>query len=192
MTASTSTIPEPDTRSEEPDPRRRRFGGPRALQVAAAVAVVVAIVFGALWLTVLLSGSRTLAEERDTVLVAARQSAISLNTLDWHDVDGGLDRWEQTSTGAVLDEFRTNRAQYAQFVAQSKRTTTATVSDAAVSELDDRAGVARVLVGVDVTVTPDGQQPIPTRQRLQLEMTRTDDGWKVSKLAPVRAPGQSG
>jgi Mce-associated membrane protein len=192
MTASTSTVPEPDTRPEEPAPRRRRFGGPRALQVAAAVAVVAAIVFGVLWLTTLLSSTRTLAEERDTVLVAARQSAISLNTLDWHDVDGGLDRWEQTSTGAVLDEFRTNRAQYAQFVAQSKRTTTATVSDAAVSELDDRAGVARVLVGVDVTVTPDGQQPIPTRQRLQLEMTRTDDGWKVSKLAPVRAPGQSG
>jgi Mce-associated membrane protein len=192
MTASTSTVPEPDTRPEEPAPRQRRFGGPRALQVAAAVAVVAAIVFGVLWLTTLLSSTRTLAEERDTVLVAARQSAISLNTLDWHDVDGGLDRWEQTSTGAVLDEFRANRAQYAQFVAQSKRTTTATVSDAAVSELDDRAGVARVLVGVDVTVTPDGQQPIPTRQRLQLEMTRTDDGWKVSKLAPVRAPGQSG
>ncbi|MFC5951482.1 hypothetical protein ACFQH9_24745 [Pseudonocardia lutea] len=170
----------------------RRFGGPRALQVAAAVAVVAAIVFGVLWLTTLLSGDRKLAEERDDVLVAARQSAISLNTLDWHDVDGGLDRWEQTSTGPVLDEFRTNRAQYAQFVAQAKRTTTATVSDAAVSELNDAAGIARVLVGVDVTVTPDGQQPIPTRQRLQLEMTRTDEGWKVSKLAPVRAPGQSG
>ncbi|GAA4706276.1 hypothetical protein GCM10023215_53110 [Pseudonocardia yuanmonensis] len=195
MTASTTESTTETTAEVRPDTGPsggRRFGGPRALQVAAAVAVVAAIVFGVLWLTTLLSGERKLAEARDDVLVAARQSAISLNTLDWHDVDGGLDRWEQTSTGAVLDEFRTNRAQYAQFVAQSRRTTTATVSDAAVSELDDRAGVARVLVGVDVTVTPDGQQPIPTRQRLQLEMTRTDAGWKVSKLAPVRAPGQSG
>lgn len=196
MTASTTESTATTTPADRPDlgpsGGRRRFGGPRALQVAAAVAVVATLVFGVLWLTTLLSGERKLAEARDDVLVAARQSAISLNTLDWHDVDGGLDRWEQTSTGAVLDEFRTNRAQYAQFVAQSKRTTTATVSDAAVSELDDRAGVARVLVGVDVTVTPDGQQPIPTRQRLQLEMSRTDDGWKVSKLAPIRAPGQSG
>jgi Mce-associated membrane protein len=27
-----------------------------------------------------------------------------------------------------------------------------------------------------------------TRQRLQLEMTRTDDGWKASRVAPVRTP----
>jgi len=164
----------------------------RALQIAAAVALVAALVFGVLWLTTLTSGDRKLAEERDDALVAARQAAISLNTLDFHDVDGGLDRWEQTSTGAVLEEFRTNRAQYAQFVGESKRTTTAAVSDAAVSELNEQAGIARVLVAVDVQVTPEGQAPITTRQRLQLEMTRTDEGWKVSRLAPVRAPGATG
>ncbi|GAA1878478.1 hypothetical protein GCM10009836_69830 [Pseudonocardia ailaonensis] len=190
----TTTLESPDRTPEadDPAPSRRRIGGPRTLQIAAAAALVLAIVAGVLWLTTLLSGSRKLAEERDDVLVAARQSAISLNTLDWHDVDGGLDRWESVSTGSVLDEFRTNRAQYAQFVAQAKRTTAATVSDAAVSELNDQSGVARVLVGVDVQVTPDGQQPIPTRQRLQLEMTRADGTWKVSKLAPVRDPGTAG
>ena len=41
---------------------------------------------------------------------------------------------------------------------------------------------------VDVTVTPEGQAPAVTRQRLQMEMTRTPSGWKVSKLSPVRAP----
>ena len=96
--------------------------------------------------------------------------------------------WEQSSTGPALDEFRQNRAAYAKAVTDSKRSTVATVPDAAVSELDERAGVARVLVGVDVTVTPDGQAPVVTRQRLPLEMTRTDGGWKVSKLNPVRSP----
>lgn len=186
----TAPVSERQVDAPAPDAAPSRRG--RALQLAAAVAALAAVVFGVLWLTTLLSGGRTLAEERDDVLVAARQAAISLNTLDFHDVDGGLDRWEQTSTGAVLDEFRTNRAQYAQFVGESKRTTAATVSDAAVSELNEQAGIARVLVGVDVQVTPDGQQPITTRQRLQLEMTKTDDGWKVSKLAPVRAPGGAG
>jgi Mce-associated membrane protein len=182
----------PQSPRPAPRPSRRRVSGGRALQIGFAVALVLAIVAGALWLTTSLSANRKLAEERDTVLVSARQAAISLNTLDWHDAAGGLDRWQSVSTGSVLDEFTQNRQQYADFVGQAKRTTTATVSDAAVSELDDRAGVARVLVGVDVQVTPDGQQPIPTRQRLQLEMTRTDSGWKVSKLAPVRDPGQSG
>lgn len=118
----------------------------------------------------------------------ARQAAINLNTLNYKDVDNGLNLWEQSSTGSVLDEFRQNRAEYAKAVADSKRSTVATVTDAAVTELDERAGVARVLIGVDVTVTPDGQQPALSRTRLQLEMTRTDNGWKVSKLSPVRSP----
>ena len=56
------------------------------------------------------------------------------------------------------------------------------------AELDVRAGTARVLIGVDVKVVPQGQDPVVTRQRLQLEMTRTDTGWKASRLAPVRSP----
>lgn len=178
------TAPEP--------PARARPSAGRALQVAAAVAAVAAVVFGVLWLTARNDASLGLATERDAVLLDARQAAINLNTLDFRNPDPGLDLWEQSSTGSVLEEFRTNRAQYSQFVVSSKRTTRATVSDAAVGELDDRAGVARVLVGVDVTVTPDGQAPIQTRQRLQLEMTRTDAGWKVSKLAPIRSPSSGG
>ncbi|MCW0212374.1 MAG: hypothetical protein OJJ54_03365 [Pseudonocardia sp.] len=175
-----------------PTPASPRFSGGRVLQVAAAVAAAAAVVFGALWLTARTDGALSLGSERDAVLLDARQAAINLNTLDFHNPDPGLDLWEQSSTGPVLEEFRTNRPQYAEFVVSSKRTTRATVSDAAVSELDDRAGVARVLVGVDVTVTPDGQEPIQTRQRLQLEMTRTEAGWKVSKLAPIRSPGAGG
>lgn len=60
------------------------------------------------------------------------------------------------------------------------------MTDAAVAELDTRAGIARVLVGVDVQVRPEGEEAVLTRQRLQLEMTRTAEGWKVSTLAPVR------
>ncbi|NMI01141.1 hypothetical protein [Pseudonocardia acidicola] len=184
-------------RSDETEarPRWRRFRRPsavRLLTVLVALAGVVAIVLGTLWVLASNDDSLKLAAARDQVLVEAQQAAITLNTLDYKNVDPGLDRWEQVSTGSVLDEFRTNRAQYAKFVTDSKRTTQATVSDAAVSEIDARAGVARVLVGVDVNVQPEGQSPVLTRQRLQLEMTRTDQGWKVSKLAPVPTPGSSG
>ncbi len=160
----------------------------RVLVVGVAGAAVVALVFGVLWVLALSSGSLALARDRDAVLVDARQAAINLNTLDYRNVDAGLDLWQQSSTGSVLAEFQQNRDQYAKLVQESKRTTVATVPDAAVTELDERAGVARVLVAVDVTVTPDGQPPAVTRQRLQMEMTRTPDGWKVSKLSPVRTP----
>lgn len=158
----------------------------RVLAVLTALAALAALFFGVRWGLAATDDGLELAETRETVLQDARQAAINLNTLDHRDVEAGLDLWEQTSTGTVLEEFRTNREQYAQFVAESKRTTEATVTDAAVAELDTRAGIARVLLGVDVQVTPEGQEPVLTRQRLQLEMTRTDEGWKVSRLSPVR------
>lgn len=161
----------------------------RALPMASVVAAVLALVFGALWLVALNSDSVTVASDRDAVLRDARQAVLNLNTLDYHNAGGGLDLWIQSSTGSVRDEFEKNREAYAQLVTQQKRTTSAVIADAAVGELDDRAGVARVLVGVDVTVTPEGQQPTVTRQRIEAEMTRTADGWKVSALDPLLTPG---
>jgi Mce-associated membrane protein len=176
--------------TERAPAERRRPGegriGVRVLAVFVALAAVAATFFGVRWGLAYTDDGLELAETRETVLADARQAAINLNTLDYRDVEAGLDLWEQSSTGPVLEEFRTNREQYAQVVAEAKRTTEATVTDAAVAELDVRAGIARVLVGVDVLVRPEGQEPTVTRQRLQLEMTRTEQGWKASKLAPVR------
>lgn len=153
---------------------------PRALMVAVAVAAVLAAALGVAWVLTLTDGGRELAETRDVVLVDAQQAAVTLNSLDHRAVEPGLDGWEQMSTGGLLDEFRVNRAEYAQLVADSQRTTSATVTDAAVAELDLRSGVARVLVGVDVQVSQAEQEPVLVRHRLQLEMTRTDRGWKAS------------
>ena len=45
-----------------------------------------------------------------------------------------------------------------------------------------------MIVGLDVKVIPEGADPVVTRQRLHMEMTRTDQGWKASRVAPVREP----
>jgi Mce-associated membrane protein len=176
-----------DTKPATPAPTLRR-----ALTIAVAAAALVAVVLGVLWVLTLTSASLALGRDRDAVLVDARQAAINLNTLDYRNVDAGLDLWQQSSTGSVLAEFQQNRDQYAKLVQDSKRTTVATAPDAAVTELDEHAGVARVLVAVDVTVTPQGLPSAVTRQRLQMEMTRMPDGWKVSKLSPVRSPTTGG
>ena len=160
----------------------------RALVIAVVLAAAAAVAFGTLWVLAASSGSLAMARDRDAVLADARQAAINLNTLDYRNVAAGLDLWQQSSTGQVLAGFQQNRDQYAKLVQDARRTTVATVPDAAVTELDEHAGVARVLVAVDVTVTPEGQAPAVTRQRLQMEMTRTPAGWKVSLLSPVRSP----
>lgn len=172
-------------RGTDPGPRPRR-SPPRLLTALVAVAAVVATGLGILWVVTLNDGSRELAQARDVVLVDATQAAINLNSLDSENVEAGLDLWEQSSTAGLLEEFRANRAEYAQLVTESQRTTEATVPDAAVAELDLRAGIARVVVGVDVQVTAQGQDPSLFRQRLQMEMTRTDAGWKASRADIVR------
>ena len=129
--------------------------------------------FGALWVLAATSGVAGVARDRDAVLVDARQAAINLNTLDYRNVDG-----RARPVGAVVHRPGARRVpaeprRVREARQESRRSTVATVPDAAVTELDEHAGVARVLVGVDVTVTPEGQAPVVTRQRLQLEMTRT-------------------
>ncbi len=182
----TSTVH--DAPPNEEQERSRPATARRVLLVVVALAAVAALVSGVLWLLALNSDSLALSRDRDAALADARQAAINLNTLDYKHVDAGLALWEQSSTGDVLAEFRKNKAEYAKAVTEAKRSTVATVPDAAVAELDDRAGVARVLVAVDVTVTPEGQAPVVSRQRLALQMARTPEGWKVSNLSPVRAP----
>lgn len=174
--------------AEAKSPRRPTVSLVHVLAGLVGVATVAMLVFGTLWVVSLNSSDLEYARERDAVLVDAQQAAINLNTLDASKVDEGLNLWEQSSTGPTLDEFRRNRADYAKVVADSKRVTVAKVTDAAVQSVDVRGGTAQVMVGLDVEVRPDGQGPVVTRQRLQLEMTRTDAGWKVSRLSPVRAP----
>ncbi|HVL85985.1 MAG TPA: hypothetical protein VM367_17085 [Pseudonocardia sp.] len=178
--------------TERPAPAGAGPGGDRhrsVVRVLGALVVLAALAtlfFGTRWVLALTDEGMDLADAREAVLVDARQAAVNINSLDFQDVEAGLDLWEQSSTGPVLDEFRANRAEYAAAVAGSRRVTEATIVDAAVAELDLRSGVARVLVGVDVRVLAEGQEPVLTRQRLQMEMTRTEQGWKVSRVAPVR------
>ena len=163
-----------------------------AITVPAVLAVGTAGWFGVSWYRAahdeLLAGGIA----RDTVLQDAQQATINLNTLDFRRVQDGLTLWEQSAIGSLLDEVRANRATYAQAITDSKTTTTARALDGAVAELDERAGTARVLVGVDVTSAREGAESSCVRRRIQLEMRRADTGradtvWKVDKLAPVGA-----
>lgn len=153
----------------------------------ATLACVVAAWFGLSWFRAAHDESIRLGIVRDTALQDAQQAAINVNTLDHHRVRSGFELWEQSATGAALEEFRSHRDAYVRTVTDSKTSSTARVGDAAVAELDDRAGTASVLVGVDVTYLPEQREPSCVRQRLVLGMKRTPDGWKVDKIGPVGA-----
>lgn len=75
-----------------------------------------------------------------------------LNTIDRTHVDQPFSAWGRVATGDLLHGLDGSRTNDVTQLANAGTSTTATVKAAAVSELDDKAGTARVLAAVDVTV----------------------------------------
>lgn len=169
---------------------RAFLGGPlRTATIAVAVLAVVACVaaglLGLSWYRAAHDGSLAQRMARDAVLRDAQQATVDLSTFDFRRVQDGLRLWEQSATGSLLGQLRANRDTAARAITDSRTNTTARVLDGAVAALDARSGTAQVLVGVDVMALPEGGDTSCVGRRLQLEMRRDGDAWKVEKLTPV-------
>lgn len=162
-----------------------------ALAVLAAVAVVTAGVYGIAWFRAANDPAQEAAMAREEVLRDARQVILNLEAINYETLDADLSRWEASVTGPLLEDFRASRDRYAEQVRATQAKAEATIVDAAVLELNPTAGTADVLVFVNLVTTEhkDGKETgrAEKRQRLKLEMTRTDDGWKASQAGPVGA-----
>jgi Mce-associated membrane protein len=163
---------------------------PRPLFVAAILAtlsVVTAAVFGAFWWQAAHDSDAQFSAARDDVLRAAEQGVVNVNTLNYQTAEQGLRLWQQSTTGDLHDQLVSGAADFLVQVRQAKTVTTARVREGAVTELDDRAGRASVIVALDVTVTPATGQSSNKRERLAAQLTRTADGWRLSALGQVPA-----
>ncbi|GAA2125146.1 hypothetical protein [Streptomyces synnematoformans] len=160
--------------------------------VAAALAAVLAAWAGTSWYAAAHDDAADFAASRDDALAAARQAVTNLNTLDHREIDEGLDRWEASATGELLAQLRKGREGFEKEVREAGTVTTAEVLSAALTELDDRAGRADVLVAVRITVTAPGEKPQAKESRMLGEVTRTGDGWKLSALGQAPAGDSAG
>lgn len=123
---------------------------------------------------------------RDQVSRAAREEIAALNTIDGRQPDAGLRAWLAASTGPLHDEFQRSNAQNRQKAVQAGAKTEGTVTDLAVTELDDRAGSAQVIATVDVKMTaPSGATTAADRKRFVATLARSSGGWKLKSLTAV-------
>ena len=155
----------------------------------AVVLVVCALAFagwaGWTWWRAGADESLAYAQARDEVLAAGRAHVTLLTTLDSSDVDGGIKRWLDVSTGALHDELAATDAATRTTLAQGRSVATGRVLDAAVSELDTRSGSAKLLVSVEIATTVGGGPPATKRNRFVAGLSRTDHGWLLSALDQV-------
>ncbi|MFF2778373.1 hypothetical protein ACFVU3_26065 [Streptomyces sp. NPDC058052] len=162
----------------------------RRAGLLSAVAVAVALGFcgtGA-WIYLEARTDQELAfgRERDTALAEGRQRLTVLNTLDAstrESAAAGIDAWRDASTGPLRTELgRTEPAAGA-----SAR---ATVTEAALTALDTRAGTAKLIATVRVDVTPRKGAATTDRKRLEAVLTRTGENtWRVAALSAVPVAG---
>ncbi|MFB7540330.1 nuclear transport factor 2 family protein [Streptomyces zaomyceticus] len=167
---------------------------PAGIRPALAVALVLSLAAGASaawagrdWYAAAHDDSAGYAVQRDEALAAGEQAVQNLNTLDHKRVEQGLDLWESSTTGELHKQLVEGREEFTGQVRAARTVTTARVLAGAVTELDDRAGRARLLVALRITVTTPDSKSTDKDSRMLGELTRTDGHWKLSALgqAPV-------
>jgi Mce-associated membrane protein len=132
------------------------------------------------------SSSVRLARARDQVQRAGRQEIATLNTLDPRQSDAGMNRWLDATTGALRDELRRTSAQDRQKITQTQVSAEGTVTDLAVTELEERAGTAQVIATVQIDLGSSGTE----RKRFTAVLARTGDDWKLTSLTAVPVGAQ--
>ena len=153
--------------------------------VVTLIAAIAAAWSGWSWYGAKHDDSIAYSAARDDVLQSGEQAIQNLNTLDYRSLDKSLQTWVDSSTGDLQRDITQGRAGFEQKMREAQTVSTAKVLEGAVTELDDRSGKARVIVGVEVTVTPSKGDPVVKRNRLIGELTRTRAGWKLSAVAPA-------
>jgi Mce-associated membrane protein len=153
--------------------------------VVALVAAGAAGWTGWSWWSAAHDDSLRYSQTRDDVLRSAEQAVQNLNTLDYRTAENGVDLWAESTTGALHDQLAQGRQNFLTQIRKARTVTTARILDGAVTELDDRAGKASVIVAVELTVTPATGRAATKRQRLAGELTRTGAVWKLSSIGQV-------
>ncbi|WP_433334151.1 hypothetical protein [Spirillospora sp. CA-294931] len=129
--------------------------------------------------------AQDLAADRDRALVAAKQRIASLNSMDARQVDAGLKRWEDASTGALQQELGRTRAASKNKIVKAGTSAEGSVLEAALLSLDARAGSARAIASVKIQITgPDGAATVQ-RKRYEAGLARTSSGWKLTSLTAL-------
>jgi Mce-associated membrane protein len=181
--------------------RRTRFGfgDPLARSttfLAIAVVLVVAalaaaVIFAVQWFGAPGGEDVDFSQQRDEVARVAENTIITLNTIDYRQIDKSFNDIVNTMTAEAQKDFTSHKDDWKSLLVKNKIVSTAKVAvdngrkAIAVEDLNTHDGTASVMVVVNLTVTPDGQKPTNPRERYILHMNRTPDGWKTSSFDPV-------
>ncbi|MEV6645873.1 hypothetical protein [Amycolatopsis sp. NPDC051371] len=158
----------------------------KVLVVAAVLSVLAAGFTGWSWWRAAADDSYARGRERDAVLAAAGPELVTLNTIDYRSAGADVDRWIAATTGQYGKDLSGDRQVQIDRATTAKTVSTASLVQAAVTEIDVSHGTARLLAVLDVRVSTGGAAVSPRLNRLTVDVSRSSAGWKI---AGVQAAG---
>jgi Mce-associated membrane protein len=170
--------------SEEDPVGRRRWPVGRILKIlAAAVAVFCTGALITLSVLMVIDHRHQAAEQQRSAefTAAARQSVVTLMSLDFNKAKEDVQRIIDNSTGQFRDDFKNQADDFIKVAQDSKVVTDVTVNATGVESMTDDSAVVLVSATSRVTNTAGAKQE-PRSWRLSVNLQREGDQIKMSKV----------
>jgi Mce-associated membrane protein len=170
--------------SEEEQVGRRRWPVGRILKIlAAAVAVFCTGALITLSVLMVIDHRHQAAEQQRSAefTAAARQSVVTLMSLDFNKAKEDVQRIIDNSTGQFRDDFKNQADDFIKVAQDSKVVTDVTVNATGVESMTDDSAVVLVSATSRVTNTAGAKQE-PRSWRLSVNLQREGDQIKMSKV----------
>lgn len=128
--------------------------------------------------------ARDLKEQRAAATQAARQTGVNLASIDYRNVQKGIDQVLAGMTGDVKDTWATQAKIISETATKTQSVSQVQQVRAGVVSIDEDS--AEVLVAINATTTsPKVKQGAPRYYRFNMDLTRVGDRWLVSKMGLV-------
>lgn len=174
-----------DTDQAEAPSKRRRLRMPRVRWkiVAAVFAILLTLVFVAASGYMVWQHRLTQQEQQRTAefTAAARQSVVTLMSLNFNNAQEDVQRIIDNSTGQFKQDFEAQAEDFTQVAKDSKVVTEVTVNVASLKSMTDNNATALVSATSRVTNTAGANQE-PRSWRLMVDLVREGDQIKMSKV----------
>ena len=188
-TSDTEDSKEDDEPEEAPARKRRRFSLPRfSLRrilklLAAGLSLVCTAALITLSVLMVINHRHQAAEQqrRAEFTAAARQSVVTLMSLDFNKAKDDVQRIIDNSTGTFRDDFKTQAEDFIKVAQDSKVITEVTVNATALESMTDDSAVALVSASSRVTNSAGAKQE-PRSWRLSVNLQREGGQIKMAKV----------
>lgn len=188
--ADADTDAELDTEeSQKADaPRKRRTARLKPTKFGVAVAAIVVAIVGAIaglaasgYMMVEHRNAEKLRQQTAEYSAAARQSVVTLMSLDFNNAEADVQRIIDNSTGQFKSDFESQAADFVKVAQDSKVVTEVTVNSTAVESMSDDKAEVLVAAASRVTNTAGANQE-PRTWRLSVSLEREDGQIKMAKV----------